>query len=137
MLASGLVPMHTGDTESPVRPSCLRSAVTAALSFPATFSDFRENPSNLSQRRTAILGCQGSSVKFRSTTSCAKLRSDLHKPGGEWSVAGYAGCENLPGRTLTTQRRLRSTPRRGLKSYLKFALRFIGVSEDADAVQGA
>ena len=31
---------------------------------------------------------------------------------------------------------LRCTPKQGPKSYLKFAPRFIGVSEDADAVQG-
>jgi hypothetical protein len=31
MLASGLVPMHTGDTANPVRPSGRRPAVPAAM----------------------------------------------------------------------------------------------------------
>jgi hypothetical protein len=44
--------------------------------------------------------------------------------------------EKLLEAILTSASQLRSTPKRGPKSYLKFAPRFIGVSEDADAVPG-
>jgi hypothetical protein len=84
-----------------------------------------------------IKACQGLPVKFRHITICDELSIDLHKCVTESGLTDDKGCENLPGRTLTTPLTLRSTPRRGLKSYLKFALRFIGVSEDADVVQGA
>jgi len=60
-----------------------------------------------------------------------------------WEITFLGECqaaeqiaEKLLQAILTSVSRLRSTPKRRPKSYLKFAPRFIGVSEDADAIPG-